>query len=235
MDSENNGSTDSTVRLTGLILLSVVVIAVQVIVGFIIYCNLPDWTNRGQFGDMFGAVNTLFSGLAFAGVIYAIFLQRNELELQRDELRLTRTELNRPVVTVRVQSHSEPGNVGAGLDILVENSGTRPAKNIQLSVESQALESAFDGNPDDALKAAVRKVFTDKGIIPILANGQTVTNGFGFLSANDQTTWKSDQRLNVQVSHEDLNDIKYRYSIPILIATNAGFAGSNWKDSSNHN
>ena len=28
------------------------------------------WTNRGQFGDMFGAVNALFSGLAFAGIIF---------------------------------------------------------------------------------------------------------------------------------------------------------------------
>lgn len=47
----------------------------------------------GQFGDMFGAINTLFSGLAFAGIIYTILLQRNELSLQRKELRDTRVEL----------------------------------------------------------------------------------------------------------------------------------------------
>ena len=35
---------------------------------------------------MFGAVNALFSGLAFAGVVYAIFLQRMDLALQRKEL-----------------------------------------------------------------------------------------------------------------------------------------------------
>ncbi|QDV49438.1 hypothetical protein [Gimesia fumaroli] len=29
---------------------------------------------RARFGDMFGAVNTLFSGLAFAGIIYTILL-----------------------------------------------------------------------------------------------------------------------------------------------------------------
>ena len=49
--------------------------------------------NRGTFGDMFGAVNALFSGFAFAGVIYAILLQQNELRLQRKELSLTREEL----------------------------------------------------------------------------------------------------------------------------------------------
>ncbi len=53
------------------------------------------WTERGTFGDMFGAVNSLFSGLALAGVIIAIFLQRKELELQRQELELTRGEFKK--------------------------------------------------------------------------------------------------------------------------------------------
>lgn len=52
-----------------------------------------DENERGIFGDMFGAVNALFSGLAFAGVVYAILLQRKELKLQRQELALTRKEL----------------------------------------------------------------------------------------------------------------------------------------------
>jgi hypothetical protein len=48
---------------------------------------------RGQFGDKFGAVNALFSGLAFAGLIFTIILQKNELALQRKELSLTHEEL----------------------------------------------------------------------------------------------------------------------------------------------
>jgi hypothetical protein len=48
---------------------------------------------RGTFGDMFGAINALFSGLAFASLIYAIFLQREELRLQRTELTATRQVL----------------------------------------------------------------------------------------------------------------------------------------------
>jgi len=42
---------------------------------------------------MFGAINSLFSGLALAGVIYTIHLQKNELSLQRKELKLNRREL----------------------------------------------------------------------------------------------------------------------------------------------
>ncbi|MEH2623879.1 hypothetical protein V1292_001934 [Bradyrhizobium sp. AZCC 1719] len=56
---------------------------------------LKDWAERGQVGDLFGSINALFSGLAFAGVIFAILLQRQELALQRQELRDTRAEMKR--------------------------------------------------------------------------------------------------------------------------------------------
>ncbi|MBQ7424111.1 MAG: putative phage abortive infection protein [Prevotella sp.] len=56
---------------------------------------IPDPQSRGTFGDKFGAVNSLFSGLAFAGLIYTIYLQQEELRLQREELQQTRQEMNR--------------------------------------------------------------------------------------------------------------------------------------------
>jgi len=54
---------------------------------------LVDVNTRGTFGDMFGVTNAFFSGLAFGGVIYAIILQRRELQLQREELKDTREVL----------------------------------------------------------------------------------------------------------------------------------------------
>lgn len=52
-----------------------------------------DENERGTFGDQFGAVNALFSGLAFAGLIYTIILQRHDLKLQRRDLHYQRREL----------------------------------------------------------------------------------------------------------------------------------------------
>ncbi|MCK5124846.1 MAG: putative phage abortive infection protein [candidate division Zixibacteria bacterium] len=52
-----------------------------------------NWADKGIFGDMFGASTSLFSVLAFMGLIYAIFLQKRELGLQREELILQREEL----------------------------------------------------------------------------------------------------------------------------------------------
>lgn len=76
-----------------------VALIIVIVIGLWLFCLVaakllfPDWTVRGQIGDSFGAVNALFSGLAFAGVIITILLQRDELELQRKELELTRKEM----------------------------------------------------------------------------------------------------------------------------------------------
>ncbi len=81
------------IRKTRLVLLLLLIILIYVIVEVCVYYSLPDWGKRGTFGDSFGAVNALFSGLAFAGLIYTIYLQKEELGLQREELKMTRGEL----------------------------------------------------------------------------------------------------------------------------------------------
>lgn len=69
---------------------------------FLLYF-INDSEERGQFGDMFGAVNALFSGLAFAGLIITLILQREELSLQRDELKQTRKEFKEQNKTMKRQ------------------------------------------------------------------------------------------------------------------------------------
>jgi len=64
------------------------------------------WATRGQFGDMFGAVNALFSGLAFGGLILTILLQHKELTLQRKELKLTRKEFSTQSREFKIQNQT---------------------------------------------------------------------------------------------------------------------------------
>jgi len=59
----------------------------------LLYQVFPDLQSSGLFGDTFGAIHSLFSALALAGVILAIFLQSRELELQRENLNFTREEI----------------------------------------------------------------------------------------------------------------------------------------------
>lgn len=48
--------------------------------------------NYGTYGDSYGSLNTLFSGLAFAALFISLLLQRRELEAQRKELAAQREE-----------------------------------------------------------------------------------------------------------------------------------------------
>ncbi|WP_025743307.1 hypothetical protein [Aquimarina pacifica] len=78
--------------LIKLILLVVLIWGVSAI---LIMFFLSEWSDRGTFGDLFGAVNALFSALAFAVLIYTIILQREEIKQNREEIVLNRKELEK--------------------------------------------------------------------------------------------------------------------------------------------
>jgi hypothetical protein len=69
------------------------IIGFQSLFALVVMKSITPWPNRSAFGEMFGGLNTFFSGLAFCGLIYAIYLQNRELTYQRRELRLQRGEL----------------------------------------------------------------------------------------------------------------------------------------------
>lgn len=89
------------------IIILVGIITVLIIIGlwFSTYFFLRDldYEDRGTLGDMFGTINSLFSGLAFAGIIFTILLQRKELGYQREELKETREEFIIQNKTLKLQ------------------------------------------------------------------------------------------------------------------------------------
>jgi len=87
------------------LLLTVVVVAIWFIFGAMVF-RLFGWEGQGSFGDTFGVLNVLFSGLAMVGLIVAIIMQKEELALQRKELQLTREELTRSVEVQKVSGEA---------------------------------------------------------------------------------------------------------------------------------
>ncbi|MFM5560574.1 putative phage abortive infection protein [Aeromonas rivipollensis] len=57
------------------------------------YFYNTELSEMGGFGDSYGALNTLFSALAFTGIIASIYFQREELKATREELEATRYEM----------------------------------------------------------------------------------------------------------------------------------------------
>lgn len=136
-------------------------------------------------------------------------------------------ETNRPIVTARVSSF-DGGNMGTALNILVENSGNRPAIDVRLSINPDHLKSALREDVDPVWSKSLNRIFSERGSIAVLGNGRSVSNDFGFLSGDSQSTWKGDLRLTVEISYQDLDGRKFRHSIPLLIADDKGFAGGFW-------
>lgn len=102
---------------------------------------LSGWEKRGQFGDLFGSVNALFSGLAFAALIITIFLQRKELELQRDELRLQREEMEKSRQVLTEQARSQ---MRQNLAAIYQLKATASEARIEaIKIESLSVSEAF--------------------------------------------------------------------------------------------
>ena len=68
----------------------IIILVVASYAGLVIWVSWPfeavNIEKVGVFGDSFGLLTSLFSGLAFYGIIVTILLQREELQLQRVEL-----------------------------------------------------------------------------------------------------------------------------------------------------
>lgn len=69
----------------------------------LIYLFIDDWDVRGQFGDLFGSVNALFSGLAFAGLVITIIQQRHDLQLQGEAINQSKKDINQQNETMKIE------------------------------------------------------------------------------------------------------------------------------------
>tara|TARA_B100000676_G_C18039941_1_gene824254 strand:- start:1074 stop:1550 length:477 start_codon:yes stop_codon:yes gene_type:complete len=95
-------------RRIAIIAVSGIISAIAIYGLLIVFLSWPitlgNIDKAGVFGDSFGILTSLFSGLAFAGIVITILLQRNELALQRAELMDTRKELSKHREVFELQS-----------------------------------------------------------------------------------------------------------------------------------
>lgn len=66
------------------ILIQFAIILMWLIGWYLIERNVPS-TSAGIFGDQFGVLTSIFSAMAFGGIIYSIIIQTRELSLTRKE------------------------------------------------------------------------------------------------------------------------------------------------------
>lgn len=95
----------------------------------------PD--SKGTYGDSFGSVNALFTGLAFAGVVFSILLQQRQIWLQREDFLSQLEEMQESRGTVEAQNRllsSQNQLLRSQVDVAL----------IQLQVSSMQLDAQID-------------------------------------------------------------------------------------------
>lgn len=73
--------------IQGIVIIFIAVIIIAAVLAtppVVAFMSAKEASTAGEYGDMFGSVNALFSGFAFLGVVVAIFLQSQELRSQRE-------------------------------------------------------------------------------------------------------------------------------------------------------
>ena len=135
-------------------------------------------------------------------------------------------ETYRPIVTARIATVAS-GNIAIALNVVVNNSGNRPAKNVRLLVNQNDLESALLSK-DESLRSIIENCFYPPTIIPIIENGRSVHNAFGHLSEGQDSIWKVNSKLKIDILYENLEGRPFKHEIYLLLAGDEGFAGGLW-------
>ncbi len=140
-------------------ILSIAPILFIIYVSAILYFTWPiqeiSLTKSAVFGDSFGPLTALFSGLAFSGMIVTIYLQRNDLALQREDVQANRAEFQRAAVaqerTVRISA----------ITTLLEEYNNR------ITINDNALKRITDHSTGPAMTVQKenQEIITKRGIL----------------------------------------------------------------------
>lgn len=118
--------------------------------------------------------------------------------------------------------------MGTPLNVLVENTGNRPAINVRLSVDKEELIGALHADVEDTDRKSLERLFADAGTIPVLGNGKSTSAYFGFLSGDAKSTWNGDLTLHIRISYCDLDKRVFTHRISLFVRGGDGFTGDFW-------
>jgi len=79
-----------------LVIVLIPVIIISAYTASMLFLTETNWkSNPGTFGDSFGIINALFTGLAFSGLIVTIMLQYEAIKIQQQDLQESRQQFAR--------------------------------------------------------------------------------------------------------------------------------------------
>lgn len=166
-------------------------------------------------------IKTIISAIAIGISIASLFISRKSW-----------LQSNRPIVTAFLSTTG--GNTAAIFNLVISNTGNRPATNIRLYAKTEDIESLFDKNASEDKKSSTRLCFSEKSLIPILRNGEDIETAFGaYAPTAENHPWLNyDVQINITVKYSDLDGRRYTSAMPLRLFSRTGFAGSEWSSQS---
>lgn len=162
-------------------------------------------------------MNAIFSGLAIVVALVSIWLTRR-----------TWLQTYRPIVSAYIETH---GGVEGPIkyDIVVVNSGNRPAKEIRLKADEKMVMSCFGGAQPEGVISSIFNCFKPEGQISLLVNGASTKSSFGYTTGNEGTSvWKYDCKIPIVIFYKGLTGRKFKAKLDIMIRDTQTFSGGSW-------
>lgn len=142
--------------------------------------------------------------------------------------RRTWFESNRPIVTAEIVTHGA-GNMAIAFDLVVHNTGNRPAVAIRLEACESDLNRALNNGAPTPLAAEIRRCFSDRAAIPLLHQGKSAQNGFGATSSlPSANALVINSEIPIRILYKDLNGRTFKSKQTLVVKDSTWFAGSGW-------
>ncbi len=133
----------------------------------------------------------------------------------------------RPIVTAMVKTHTA-GNLATTFYLEILNTGSIPAKNIQLKAEEKDINKALGKDSTTGNKTRWLSCFKPETRISILHNNSNIKCSFGTSKANDHGFWKYNAKIPITIEYQGWFDKKYTQNQDIQIIDSESFTGYQW-------
>jgi len=142
-ESPKESSNDLFISKSQLIGLFGIIILIWILITPVIFDFFGTPNSSAEFGDSFGAVNSLFSALGLAGIVLSIILQQRDLSLTRKEVKASvkAQESSAKALKKQAELHILTTKIQA-LSVLIESSNQQISQNDRWNAETS--EKKYD-------------------------------------------------------------------------------------------
>jgi hypothetical protein len=137
---------------------------------------------------------------------------------------------NRPIVTAAIVDYAS-GNMGAVFNLVVSNTGNRPATNVRLNAKPEDINKLMVASVEEGKRQSIYNCFSNEAMISLLKNGEELTTSFGSIShPRSKDQWlKYGAKITIEITYDDLEGRSYRSIVPLKVYAREGFGGGVWK------